>query len=241
MSTEDGDMLTVDSLSVFYDKTQALWGISFGVEAKSITAVLGSNGAGKSTLLNTVAGLLGAKSGSIIWEGQNIARYTPYQRVEAGISLIPEGRRLFPYLTVMENLEIGAYPRKARAETRRSLEWVFELFPVLKERARQLAGTLSGGEQQMAAIARGLMSRPKLLMLDEPSQGLAPMVTLEVFRRLIELNQAGLTVLIVEQNVRNVLRIAEKAFVLETGKIVLEGSGQELLQEEHIKRAYLGL
>lgn len=234
-------MLRVESLSVFYDRAQALWDISLSVEEKNVTAVLGSNGAGKSTVLNTLAGLLKPSSGSIIFEGRSINEYEPYERVEAGISLIPEGRRLFPYLTVEENMEIGAYGKRARADTKKSLEWVYHLFPILKERRKQLAGTLSGGEQQMAAIARGLMSKPKLLMLDEPSLGLAPIIVLEVFKLIREINDAGVTILLVEQDVYQTLRIAEKAFVLETGKIVMEGSGEELMKEEYIKKAYLGL
>ena len=234
-------MLSVESLSVFYGKAQALWDVSLNVEEKSITAVLGSNGAGKSTLLNTMAGLLQITSGNIIFEGKNINDYEPYQRVEAGISLIPEGRRLFPYLTVEENLQIGAYGKRARADTKKSLEWVFHLFPILKERRKQLAGTLSGGQQQMAAIARGLMSKPKLLMLDEPSLGLAPIIVLEVFKLLREINDAGVTILLVEQDVYQTLRVAVNAFVLETGRITMEGQGEELMKEESIKKAYLGL
>lgn len=234
-------MLSVESLSVFYGKAQALWDVSLNVEEKSITAVLGSNGAGKSTLLNTLAGLLQITSGNIIFEGKNINDYEPYRRVEAGISLIPEGRRLFPYLTVEENLQIGAYGKRARADTKKSLEWVFHLFPILKERRKQLAGTLSGGQQQMAAIARGLMSKPKLLMLDEPSLGLAPIIALEVFKLIREINDAGVTILLVEQDVYQTLRVAVNAFVLETGRITMEGPGKELMKEESIKKAYLGL
>ena len=234
-------MLRVEFLSVFYERAQALWDISLNVEEKSITAVVGSNGAGKSTILNTLAGLLEPKSGNIIFEERNINDCMPYQRVEMGISLIPERRRLFPYLTVEENLEIGAYGKRARAETKKSLEWVFQLFPILKERRKQMAGTLSGGEQQMAAIARGLMSKPKLLMLDEPSLGLAPIIVLEVFKLIREINDAGVTILLVEQDVYQTLRVAVTAFVLETGRIVMEGPGEELMKEESIKKAYLGL
>lgn len=234
-------MLRVESLSVFYERAQALWDISLNVEEKSITAVVGSNGAGKSTILNTLAGLLQPKSGSIIFKGRNINDYMPYQRVEMGISLIPERRRLFPYLTVQENLEIGAYSKRARVDTQETIEWVFHLFPILKERRKQMAGTLSGGEQQMAAIARGLMSKPKLLMLDEPSLGLAPKITSEVFKLLKEINNAGVTILLVEQNVYHSLKIAARAFVLDTGKIVMEGSGEELVKDEGIRKAYLGL
>jgi len=234
-------MLRVESLSVFYNGVQALWDVSLNVEGKSLTAVLGSNGAGKSTLLNTLAGLLKPGAGSIIFEGKDINDYEPFERVEAGISLIPEGRRLFPFLTVEENLEIGAYTKRARADTDKSLDWVYQLFPILKERRRQLAGTLSGGEQQMAAIARGLMSKPKLLMLDEPSLGLAPIIVLEVFKLIREINDTGVTILLVEQDVYRTLRVAQKAFVLETGRIVMAGAGEELMKEEYIKRAYLGL
>jgi len=234
-------MLRVESLSVCYGKAQALWDVSLSVEDKTITAVVGSNGAGKSTLLNTLAGLLTPVSGSISFEGERINDYETHERVEAGISLIPEGRRLFPYLTVEENLQIGAYGKRARADTKKSLEWVYHLFPILKERRKQLAGTLSGGQQQMAAIARGLMSRPKLLMLDEPSLGLAPIIALEVFKLLREINDAGVTILLVEQDVYQTLRVAAKAFVLETGRVVMEGSGEELMKQESIKKAYLGL
>ena len=234
-------MLSVESLSVFYGKAQALWDVSLNVEGKSLTAIVGSNGAGKSTILNTLAGLLKPSSGNIIFEEKNINDYEPYERVEMGISLIPEGRRLFPSLTVEENLQIGAYGKRSRADIKKSLEWVYQLFPILMERRKQLAGTLSGGEQQMAAIARGLMSKPKLLMLDEPSLGLAPLIALEVFKLIKEINDAGVTILLVEQDVYQTLQLAEKAFVLETGKIVMEGSGGELMKEESIKKAYLGL
>jgi len=234
-------MLRVESLSVFYNGAQALWDVSLNVKEKSLTAVLGSNGAGKSTLLNTLAGLLKQCSGNIIFEGKNINEYEAHERVEAGIALIPEARRLFPYLTVEENMEIGAYSKRARADTKKSLEWVYHLFPILKERRKQPAGTLSGGQQQMAAIARGLMSKPKLLMLDEPSLGLAPIIVLEVFKLIKEINNAGVTILLVEQDVYQTLRVAEDAFVLETGKIVMEGPGAKLMKDKHIKTAYLGL
>jgi branched-chain amino acid transport system ATP-binding protein len=234
-------MLRVESLSVSYDSTQILWDISFNVEEKSITAILGPNGAGKSTILDTLAGLLEPSSGNIIFEEKNINQFAPYQRVEAGISLIPEGRRLFPYLTIQENLEIGAYTQKARAETKKSLEWIYQLFPILGERRKQLAGTLSGGEQQMVAIARGLMSKPKLLMLDEPSLGLSPLFITHVFKLVKEIHDVGVTILLVEQNVHHALRIADRVFILESGKIVMEGSSEEISKEEHIKRAYLGL
>jgi len=234
-------MLNVESISVSYEGIRVLWDISASVEKKGITAIIGSNGAGKSTILNTVAGLLKQDSGNIIFEGKTINNYTPNERVEAGISLVPERRRLFPYLSVQENLEIGAYTKRARASMKESLEWVGQLFPILKQRRKQLAGTLSGGEQQMVAIARGLMSKPRLLMLDEPSLGLAPKITLEVFNLIKEISNAGVTIFILEQNVHHTLRLADKAFVLESGRITMEGSGKELMNEEHVKKAYLGM
>ena len=234
-------MLRVESLSVSYEKALVLWDISFNIKEGSIGVILGSNGAGKSTILNTVSGLLHPKSGNIVFEGKTINDHMPYQRVEMGISLIPERRRLFPYLTVQENLEMGAYAKRARSHTQDTLDRVFQLFPRLKERRRQVVATQSGGEQQMVAIARGLMSKPRLLMLDEPSLGLAPRIASEVFRRLREIHDAGVTILLVEQNVHHSLKIADRVFVLETGRIVMEGSGEEIVKEERIKKAYLGL
>jgi branched-chain amino acid transport system ATP-binding protein len=234
-------MLTVESLSVSYEGIKVLWDISISVAGGSITAIIGSNGAGKSTILNTIAGLLRQDSGNIFFEGKNINNYAPFDRVEAGISLVPERRRLFPYLSVQENLEIGAYKKRARVSMKESLEWVNELFPILKRRRKQLAGTLSGGEQQMLAIARGLMSKPRLLMLDEPSLGLSPKIMLEVFNLIREIKEAGVTIFILEQNVHHALKLAKKAFVLESGRITMEGSGEELMKEEYIKKAYLGL
>lgn len=234
-------MLRVESLTVSYARAQILQKITFLVTEKNLTAILGSNGAGKSTILNCVAGLLAPKSGSIIFKGQEISDRFPFQRVEMGISLIPERRRLFPYLTVKENLQMGAYAKRARKQAPETMERTFELFPRLLERHKQHVGTLSGGEQQMVAIARGLMSRPELLMVDEPSVGLAPMITSEVFRLLKEINNTGITILLVEQNAYHSLRIAETAFVLENGKIVMEGSSSEIVKEKSVKKAYLGL
>lgn len=234
-------MLIVNSLSVHYETTQVIWDVSFRVAEKGITAMLGANGAGKSTVLNTIAGLVEPASGTITFEGRDITSLTPFERVEAGISLVPERRRLFPTMTVEENLEIGAYCSRARRSTGETMKWVTELFPILKKRKKQMAGTLSGGEQQMVAIARGLMSKPKLLMLDEPSVGLAPLVTLEVFRIAGEINKAGVTILILEQNVHHTLRIANTGFVLETGRVVMEGSGEQLINNDHVRRTYLGL
>jgi len=234
-------MLTVDSLSCFYRKTQVLWDISFGVKDKTITTVLGSNGAGKSTILKTLAGLHDSKTGRITYGEKNITYCDPPERVELGISLVPEERRLFPYLNVEENLRLGAFIKRARVETEKTLKYVYDLFPILPAKRKQLAGTLSGGEQQMAAIGRGLMSIPKLLMLDEPSLGLAPLITKHVFELIENINLAGITVLLIEQNVHRSMHIADHVFVLESGHIVAQGSPEVLSQEEHIKNAYLGM
>jgi branched-chain amino acid transport system ATP-binding protein len=234
-------MLQVNSISVFHNEIQALWDITFEVEEKTISALVGSNGAGKTTLLSTIAGILSPKNGEIFFNGVNLKCYEPYQRVELGISLIPEGRHVFPFLTVQENLEIGAYTKRSRAKISESLQWIYGLFPILFERRRQMAGTLSGGEQQMLAIGRGLMSRPQLLMLDEPSLGLAPLIVLKIFEMIQEINRNGLTILLVEQNVQITLRIAKWAYVLELGRIVLQDEGTKLINNDYIKRVYLGL
>ncbi len=234
-------MLEVSSISVFYEEIQALWAVSFSVEEKTVTALVGSNGAGKTTTLSTVAGLLKPREGSLSFEGREIDALESHQRVERGISLVPEGRRLFPFLTVQENLEVGAYSGRARAKISESMKRVYDLFPRLRERKGQLAGTLSGGEQQMLAIGRGLMSQPRLLMLDEPSLGLAPLFVAKMFELVQEINRQGVTILLVEQNVQTTLQIAQKAYVLEVGKIVLEGTGSRLLEDDHVKKAYLGL
>ncbi len=234
-------MLKVSSISVSYDGIQALWSINFLVQERAVTALVGSNGAGKTTILNTVAGLLKPKEGTIFFEGSCIDALESHERVEMGISLVPEGRRLFPYLTVQENLVVGAYSARARPQIPESLRWIYGLFPRLEERKRQLAGTLSGGEQQMLAIGRGLMSRPLLLMLDEPSLGLAPFFVLKLFELIREINRQGVTILLVEQNVQTTLRIAHHAYVLETGKIIMEGSGSVLLIDDYVKKAYLGI
>ncbi|MDI6762298.1 MAG: ABC transporter ATP-binding protein [Thermodesulfobacteriota bacterium] len=234
-------MLDVLSISVFYDGIQALWGVSFSVQEKAVTALVGSNGAGKTTTLSTVAGLLKPKEGSISFEGSGIDALESHERVEQGISLVPEGRRLFPFLTVQENLEVGAYSKRARPQLSESMKRIYDLFPRLHERKGQLAGTLSGGEQQMLAIGRGLMSRPRLLILDEPSLGLSPLFVLKMFELIQQVNRQGVTILLVEQNVQTTLQIAQRAYVLETGKIVLEGTGARLLEDDHIQKAYLGL
>ena len=234
-------MLKIEALSIAYGQTQVVWDVSFNVGERSITAILGANCSGKSSILNSLIGLIEPKKGAIFFDGNNITEHEPYKRVEAGISIVPERRMLFPYLTVKENLELGAYNKRARLESSGTMEEVFTLFPVLKERRNQMASTLSGGQQQMAAIGRALMAKPKLLLIDELSLGLAPLITVELFKLLKEINNAGVTILIVEQNVHQTLRIADYVFVLESGKIVLEGKAKELAGNEYIKKAYLAL
>ena len=233
-------MLEAKGINVFYGEAQALWDISFSVQEGEIVTLVGSNGAGKSTILRALSGLVPPRSGEIIFQGQHIERTPAHRIVELGIAQTPEGRRLWPGLTVSDNLDLGAYTKAARAVKQDSLEWVFQLFPRLKERRSQLAGTLSGGEQQMLAIGRGLLSRPKLLMLDEPSLGLAPVLVEDVFATIQEIRRQGMTILLVEQNVNHALGMSDRAYVLETGRIVLSGKGSELLNDEHVKTAYLG-
>lgn len=234
-------MLNVNNINVFHGDLQALWNVSFEVKEGKVVVIVGSNGAGKTTILRTISGLLRPKSGAITFLGKRIDETSPKSIVELGVVHVPEGRCLFPYMSVLENLEMGAYTREARKRKDETLGWVFQIFPVLKERRKQLAGTLSGGERQMLAIGRGLMARPKLLMLDEPSLGLAPRLVLQVFDIVREINEEGVTVLLVEQNVRRALEIANKGYVLETGRIILEGEGGELLENKHVKKAYLGI
>lgn len=234
-------LLEVDSLSVAHAGVQAVWDVSLTVPSGTITALVGPNGAGKTTILGALTGIRPHMKGRIRFLGENIHELRPHTRVELGISLIPEGRKLFPYLTVLENLEMGAYSRNARKNLSSTLSWVLGLFPRLAERKHQMAVSLSGGEQQMLAIGRGLMSRPKLLMLDEPSLGLAPIMVAHVFEIVRKINQEGVTVFLVEQNVNRTLRVAGYAYVLETGKINLGGAAHRLLEDPHIKRAYLGL
>ncbi len=233
-------MLEVEKINVFYDDAQALWDISFNVNNTEIVTLVGSNGSGKSTSLKAISGLVPPSSGQIRLEGARIDRVPAHKIVEMGIAQIPEGRRLWPGLSVLENLELGAYTKGARAVREESLAYVFKLFPRLQERRMQLAGTLSGGEQQMLAIGRGLLSKPKLLILDEPSLGLAPFLVDEVFETIQKINREGTTILLVEQNVNYGLAISNRGYVLETGRIVLSGSGKELLADEHVKTAYLG-
>jgi len=234
-------MLEVDKINVFYGDLQALWDVSFDVNEGEIVVVVGSNGAGKTTTLKTISGILNPKSGAINFLKERVDKVLPHRIVDLGIAHVPEGRRLFPHMTVLENLEMGASPRRARKRKDKSLEWVYQLFPILKERKNQLAGTLSGGEQQMLAIGRGLMSRPKLLMLDEPSLGLAPKLVIKVFDMIQKINEEGVTVLLVEQNILHALELADRAYVLETGRITLRGRGSELVNNDYVKKAYLGL
>ncbi len=234
-------MLQVERLRVFYGDVQALWDVTFEVHPGEIVTLVGSNGAGKTTTLKSVSGLLRPAGGGIRLEGQDLGALPPHEIVTRGIAQIPEGRRLWPQMTVLENLELGAYTAEARRKKDETLEWTFTLFPRLHERRAQRAGTLSGGEQQMVAIARGLMSRPRLLMLDEPSLGLAPMLVEEVFRIVREINGQGVTVLLVEQNLRQALEVAHRAYVLETGRVTLSGPSRDVLANAHIRSAYLGL
>ena len=234
-------MLEVDNIRVGYDGVPALHGVSFNVDRGEIVSIVGSNGAGKSTILRAVSSLLKTEQGSIHFEGTRIDTQPPHDVVKRGIAHVPEGRRLFARQTVMENLILGAYTRKAPKEREEDLDKIFATFPVLKERRAQKAGTLSGGEQQMLAIGRGLMLRPKLLMLDEPSLGIAPRLVDRIFETVKELNTQGLTILLVEQNVREALELANRAYVLQTGRVVTEGSGEELLRSDAIQKAYLGI
>lgn len=232
-------MLKIENLAVSYGMIQAVHGVSFDVKPGEIVTLIGANGAGKTTILRTISGLIRPKSGQILFEDQEITKTPPQKIVAAGLSQVPEGRHVFPGLSVMENLEMGAYLRKDGG-LKGDYEQVFEKFPVLKERRNQDAATLSGGEQQMLAMGRALMSKPKLLLLDEPSMGLAPIFIKEIFSIIQEINAQGTTVLLIEQNAKMALSVAHRGYVLETGKIVLSGTGAELLDSEEVKKAYLG-
>ena len=234
-------MLKVSGLDVFYGLAQALFNVNIEVKEGSITVVVGPNGAGKSTLLKTIAGILKPKKGIIFYKGARIDMLDAHTRVEKGIVLIPEGRHLFPELTVLDNLKLGNYPKRARDKWDDLREWVFQLFPILKERMKQKTKTLSGGEQQMLAIARGLMSNPEILMLDEPSLGLAPKYVQLIFNTIEQIRQNGLSILLVEQNVASALEMADYAYLLENGSIVMHGRGSELLSNSYVKKSYLGL
>ena len=233
-------MLKVRDLVVAYGGIEALKGISIDVPDGQIVTLIGANGAGKSTLLRSIIGLVKVKNGSVEYNGEPLVGLNSQQIVSKGLTLVPEGRRVFPNLTVLENLRIGAYMRKDEDGIAADIKWVYEIFPRLAERHWQMAGTLSGGEQQMLALGRALMSRPKLMMMDEPSLGLAPLVIREIFNIIRRINESGTTVLLVEQNANMALKVAHHAYVLETGNIKMEGSGKELLENEEIKEAYLG-
>jgi branched-chain amino acid transport system ATP-binding protein len=234
-------LLKVLEVVTHYRDVQALRSVSFQVAEGQIISIVGSNGAGKTTLLNTLSGVQRCSSGSIEFRGMRIDGLSPHQVVNTGIVQIPEGRLLFPYMTVLENLELGAFNRRARGKTSERLEMIYATFPILTERKKQFAGTLSGGEQQMVAIARGLMANPSLLMMDEPSLGLAPIMVKEVFKKTKEINVKGITILLVEQNVFHSLSMADRAYVLENGKISLEGMGKDLLANPLVKESYLGI
>ncbi|MFJ5759492.1 ABC transporter ATP-binding protein [Neobacillus sp. NPDC093182] len=233
-------MLKIEDINVYYGNIHALKGVSLDINEGEIVTLIGANGAGKSTLLKTISGLLKPKNGSILFEGQSISGKVAQAIVKQGLSHVPEGRRVFANMSVEENLELGAYLRKDKQGIKEDFEKVYNLFPRLLERRKQLSGTLSGGEQQMLAMGRALMARPKLLLLDEPSMGLAPLLVKTIFRIIEEINKSGTTILLVEQNANMALSIADRAYVIETGKIVLSGSSDELNQSDQIRMAYLG-
>lgn len=235
------NLLSVENLDVSYGNVQAVWDVSFGVEAGEILTLVGANGAGKTTLLKTVAGLLAPRRGRILFDGRDLVDRPAHTRAPDGLVLVPEARQLWPGMTVLENLEMGAWPKRARAESARTLEEVFAMFPVLEERHAQKAGTLSGGEQQMCAIGRGLMARPRLLLLDEPALGLSPRLVREVFASLSAIRNTGVTVLLVEQNVAHALALADHACVLETGRVTLAGRARDLACNPRVREEFLGV
>lgn len=234
-------LLEIQNLSSGYGEVQILWDVSLELEAGKLTALVGSNGVGKTTLLRTVAGLLKPWQGSVAFDGRDVTRVRPHAKAALGIVMVPEGRQLFTDMSVYENLEMGAFTRRAQARFQQNLEWVYDLFPILKERSGQKAGTLSGGEQQMLAVARGLMARPKILMCDELSLGLAPFLVLNIFEVLRKLKAQGLTILLVEQNIQMALAISDYAYVLADGRIELEGPARQVARDEHVRQAYLGI
>lgn len=233
--------LEMKSLESGYGEVQILWGVSINLEQGKLTSLVGTNGSGKTTLLRTLMGLVPTMKGTSTFEGRDITHLAPHTRAELGLALIPEGRQLFTDLTVVENLEMGATPAKARADAAKNMAWVFELFPRLKERAKQTAGTLSGGEQQMLAIGRGLMSNPKILMFDEPSLGLSPLFTLNLFQIIRRLKDQGLTMLLIEQNVQMALAVSDYAYVMSNGRVEIEGTAKQVRAMESVQKAYLGL
>lgn len=234
-------MLSAEHLNASYKDLKVLWDISFHVDEGEIVALVGANAAGKSTIMKAIAGLVPLDKGSVLYKGNRIDNLRAHKIVELGISLIPEGRRLFYDMTVRENLEMGAYSRQVWGEKDKTLKEVYKIFPILEDRSNQLARTLSGGEQQMVAVARGLMSRPRLCLFDEPCLGLSPLNLREIFRVISELREMGTTILVVEQNVKQTLSCADRAYVLENGRIVMQGTGQELIKHDHVRTAYLGL
>ncbi len=234
-------MLAIEKVEFAYGDLKVLWGIDLSVDQGEIVTLVGANGAGKSTMLKNISRLVAWSSGSIRFEGEDLSRVQAHEIVGRGIIHVPEGRRIFPEMTVMENLRMGSFPKHCRKDRVRNFDRVFTLFPRLEERQKQLGGTLSGGEQQMLAIARGLMANPRLLLLDEPSLGLSPLLVKSIFQTIIEINKQGVTILLVEQNVYQSLRIAHRAYVLESGRVVLTGTGHDLLNEDHVKKAYLGM
>ena len=233
-------MLEIERINVSYGDLQALWDVSFKIEEGEIIALIGPNGAGKTTTLKTISGLLKPFAGEIRFEGVAMDRMPIHKRVEMGISLVPEGRGLFPGMSTLENLELGAFTTKGRSCKEETLEQVYELFPILKDRKKQAAGTLSGGEQQMLAIGRGLMSKPKLLLFDEPSWGLSPLLSKVIYEVIGQINHSGVTILLIEQNVRMALELAHRAYVVENGHIVKQGDSRNMVNDKHIKEAYLG-
>lgn len=234
-------MLRLEHVNAGYGDVQVLWDVSFHVAQNEFVVLVGANGAGKSTIMRTISSIVPVNSGEIWFEDKRLDKVPPYMIVEHGIAHVPEARQLFPEMTVLENLELGSLKPEAKAKRKETLEWVFELFPRMRERRKQLAGTMSGGEQQMCAIARGLMSLPRLIMFDEPSLGLSPLLTQEIFRLALKIHEQGLTILMVEQNVKQTLAICDRAYVLENGRVVLEGKGKELLENEQVKQAFLGI
>ena len=234
-------MLTLEGVDAFYGDLQALHGVSLEVRAGELVALVGANAAGKTTTLRVISGTLPARRGRVLLDGQDLAGLPAHLRVARGVVQVPEGRRLFPFMTVQENLLLGAHFPEARAQQDASLDYVLRLFPVLKDRASQLAGSLSGGEQQMCAIGRALMARPRLLMLDEPTLGIAPVLVQRIFETVAAINRDGVTILLVEQNVRRALALAHRAVALENGRVVLAGPARELLTDERLKKAYLGM
>lgn len=234
-------MLEVENLAAGYGPMQVLHGMTFRVQEGQLVSLLGTNGAGKTTTLRTISGLLKTRSGRVRFLGEDITRASASDIVKAGLVQVPEGRKLFVDMTVMENLELGAYTPQARKNRKKNLEWVFELFPILKERQKQLVGSMSGGQQQMVAIARGLMAEPKLLIMDEPSIGLSPLLTKQVFDIIRTIKEQGVTVLLVEQNLDQALAMSDYAYVVEHGRVVMSGTGEELMKDENLKKAYLGM